>query len=161
MDQSNLALVAHPASTGPERQKAGSDLNTVVLNNQALTGSSVRIGSAVATPRQVFERSKWQRRYTAYLQMTDTLGVCAAVVLAQSVRFGTFTPPGYPNYYVPAFSALFAIGWLAALAGFHTRSPRLIGAGVEEYRRVVAASFLTFGAIAIVTQRLKLEIARG
>ena len=161
MDQPNLALVAHPANNGPERPKAGSDLNTVVLNNQALAGSSVRIGSAVATPSQVFERSKWQRRYAAYLQMTDTIVVCAAVVLAQYVRFGTFTPPGYPNYYVPAFSALFAIGWLAAMAGFHTRSPRLIGAGVEEYRRVVAASFWTFGAIAIVTLLLKLEIARG
>jgi exopolysaccharide biosynthesis polyprenyl glycosylphosphotransferase len=51
--------------------------------------------------------------------------------------------------------------WLSALAGFHTRSPRLIGSGLEEYRRVVAASFWTFGAIAIVALLLKLDVARG
>ena len=68
---------------------------------------------------------------------------------------------GYLNYYVPAFSVLFVIVWLSALAGFRTRSPRLIGTGIEEYRRVVAASFWTFGAIAIVTLLLKLDIARG
>jgi exopolysaccharide biosynthesis polyprenyl glycosylphosphotransferase len=59
------------------------------------------------------------------------------------------------------FSALFAIGWLSALAGFRTRSPRIIGTGVEEYQRVVSASFWTFGAIAMVTLLLKVDIARG
>jgi FlaA1/EpsC-like NDP-sugar epimerase len=88
--------------------------------------------------------------------------VCAAIVIAQYVRFGpTLSPPGYLSDYVPAFSALFAIVWLSALAGFHSRSPRLVGTGLEEYRRVVAASFWTFGAIAIVTLLLKVDIARG
>ena len=83
-------------------------------------------------------------------------------MLAQYVRFGaTPSPPGYVKYYVPAFSVLFAIVWLSALAGFHTRSPKVIGTGIEEYRRVVAASFWTFGAIAIAALLLKLDIARG
>jgi len=85
--------------------------------------------------------------------------VPSAVIMAQIVRFGpALTPSGY---YLPAFSALFAIAWLSALAGFRTRSPRLIGTGLEEYRRVVAASFWTFGAIAMVALLLKLDIARG
>jgi exopolysaccharide biosynthesis polyprenyl glycosylphosphotransferase len=71
------------------------------------------------------------------------------------------SPPGYLSNYMSAFSALFAIVWLMALAGFHSRSPRLVGTGVEEYRRVFAASFWTFGAIAIVTLLLKVDIARG
>jgi exopolysaccharide biosynthesis polyprenyl glycosylphosphotransferase len=124
-------------------------------------------GSAAVTmrgllPYQVFERTRWQRRYVTKLQLTDFLVVCSAVVLAQYVRFGpTLSPPGYLKYYVPAFSVLFVIVWLAALAGIHSRSPRLIGTGIEEFRRVVAASFWTFGAIAIVTLLLKLDIARG
>lgn len=117
---------------------------------------------AVDVPRGVFERSNWQRGYAAKLRMTDLLVVTAAVALAHCARFGpTLNPPGYPEHYVPAFSVAFSLAWLFALAGFHTRSPRLIGTGVEEYRRVITASFGTFGAIAIVTLLLKLDIARG
>jgi len=113
-------------------------------------------------PSKVFQRTRWQRQYAAKLWITDTIVVCAAVALAQYVRFGaTFSPPGYLKYYVPGFSALFVIVWLSALAGNHSRSSRLTGTGVEEYRRVLAASFWTFGVIAIVTLLLKLDIARG
>ena len=62
---------------------------------------------------------------------------------------------------MPGFSVLFMIIWLVALAGFRSRSPRLTGTGIEEYRRVLTASFWTFGAIAIVALLLKLDIARG
>jgi exopolysaccharide biosynthesis polyprenyl glycosylphosphotransferase len=154
MDQPNLTLA--------ERPRVDSGVNTVVLNNQVLTGTSARMGSAVLTPNQVFQRTMWQRRYAVKLEITDCVVVCAAVALAQYVRFGpTLSPPGYLKYYVPGFSILFVIVWLSALAGFHSRSPRLIGTGIEEFRRVVAASFWTFGAIAIVTLLLKLDIARG
>jgi len=117
---------------------------------------------AVDTPSGVFERSTWQRRHAANLRVSDFVVVCAAVLLAQWVRFGEMLiPPGYERYYVPAFSALFAIAWLSALAGFRTRSPRIAGTGVEEHRRVVTASFYTFGAIAIATLLFKFDIARG
>jgi exopolysaccharide biosynthesis polyprenyl glycosylphosphotransferase len=113
-------------------------------------------------PNQVFERTRWQRQYASKLRLTDGIVVLTAVGLAQYVRFGpTLAPAGYPQYYVPAFSVLFAFGWLSALAALHTRSPRTIGTGVEEYRRVVTASLWTFGAIAIVTLLLKIDIARG
>jgi exopolysaccharide biosynthesis polyprenyl glycosylphosphotransferase len=113
-------------------------------------------------PSRVFERTQWQRQYAAKLRATDTIVVCAAVALAQYARFGpTLSPPGYLKYYVPGFSVLFIVIWLLALAGFRSRSPRLTGTGIEEYRRVLAASFWTFGALAIVTLLLKLDIARG
>jgi exopolysaccharide biosynthesis polyprenyl glycosylphosphotransferase len=143
------------------RSKAGGDQVAVPLKPETLNG---RAGVIVPSlmPNQVFERTRWQRRYAAKLQITDCVVVCAAVMLAQYVRFGpTLSPPGYIKYYVLGFSVLFVIVWLSALAGFHTRSPRLIGTGIEEFRRVVAASFWTFGAIAIVTLLLKLDIARG
>lgn len=124
-----------------------------------------RSAAGVPTPEQlggVIERSQWQRRYAAKLRATDFVVVCGAVILAQHVRFGDLLNPiGYAYYVITGFSLLFALGWLSALAGFHTRSPRLVGTGVEEYRRVVAASFWTFGAMAIVTLLLKVDIARG
>jgi len=107
-------------------------------------------------------RHRWQRQYRRKLLTTDTLVVVGSVVLAQVVRFdGTFNPEGYPLYFVPGFSLLFAVGWLYALSALHTHSPRIMGTGIEEYRRVVTASFWTFGAIAIVTLLLKADIARG
>ncbi len=157
----------HPPRTGRERPVVKSHRKTVVLTNQAFTGASLRNGSAVVTaaggsPNQGVARSKWERRYAAYLRITDTVVVCAAVILAQYVRFGGApTATSYVSLYVTAYSALFAIIWLSALAIFRTRSPRYIGAGSEEYRRVTAASFWTFGAIAMAELLLKLEISRG
>jgi exopolysaccharide biosynthesis polyprenyl glycosylphosphotransferase len=88
--------------------------------------------------------------------------VFGAVILAQYVRFGsTPTSPTYAGLYVTAFSALLAIIWLSALAGFRTRCPKYIGAGIEEYRRVVAASFWTFWVTAVAELLVKLEISRG
>jgi exopolysaccharide biosynthesis polyprenyl glycosylphosphotransferase len=168
MNQAKLTLLVHRPKTERKFQAWVPHRNAFVPNGKAFAETPGRIGSAnSATAKElplnhVLQRSKWQRRYAANLRITDTVVVCAAIVLAQYARFGiTLTRPGYLSYYVPALSALFAIVWLSALAGFHTRSPRLIGTGIEEYRQVVAASFWTFGAIAIVTLLLKLDIARG
>ena len=139
----------------------------MVLNNQVFTGASVDPESAVATtaagaPNRGPARSKWERRYTTNLLITDTVVVCGAVVLGQYVRFGnSSTPPSYTSHYVAAYSALLVVIWLFTLAGFRSRSPRYIGGGIEEYRRVVTASFWTFGAIALAELLVKLEISRG
>ena len=65
------------------------------------------------------------------------------------------------SHYQTAYSAVLVVIWLSALAGFRTRSPKYIGAGIEEYRRVVAASFWTFGAVAMAELLFKLELSRG
>jgi exopolysaccharide biosynthesis polyprenyl glycosylphosphotransferase len=83
-------------------------------------------------------------------------------LLAQYVRFGsTPTPDYWLTHYETAYSALLAIIWLATLAGLRARSPKYLGAGIEEYRRVVAASFWTFGAVAMAELLMKLEVSRG
>jgi len=47
------------------------------------------------------------------------------------------------------------------MAIYRTRSPRVIGDGAEEYRRVVSATLFVFGSVAILSMLLKLEVARG
>ena len=82
--------------------------------------------------------------------------------MAQYARFGS-TPAvnGLTEQYETAYSiALIAI-WLSALAGFRARSPKYLGAGIEEHRRVMAASFWTFGAVAMGELLVKLEVSRG
>jgi exopolysaccharide biosynthesis polyprenyl glycosylphosphotransferase len=126
-----------------------------------ILGSAQAIG-AEESPSQVLDRPRWQRRYAANLRITDTVVVCGAVILAQYIRFGH--PPlvaGLENHYATAYSGLIVIIWLSSLAGFHARSTRIIGRGIEEYRRAVEASLWTFGAIAMAALLFKLDIARG
>ncbi|MGY4712366.1 sugar transferase [Mycolicibacterium sp. CBM1] len=105
----------------------------------------------------------WQLRYSHRLAVVDLLAVVSAVGLAQWLRFGAI--PGtdysvrYSNYLV--VSVAIAIAWMAALSINHSRSPRIVGSGAEEYRRVWVGTLAVFGGIAIISMLFKLEIARG
>ena len=116
-------------------------------------------GRADATIRRP---AHWEGPYALRLLVTDVAVVTAAVMLAQYVRFGyPPVPDDSASTQLTGFSLLFIGLWLAALAIFRTRSPRVVGSGIDEYRRVLSASFWTFGAVAIGTLLLRLEIARG
>ena len=142
--------------------------STAVLTKRALPGpaqvqllGSAQASRAAGTPSQILHRSWWQRRYAAKMLIADTAVVCGAVIFAQYVRFGH--PPLTPGHesHATAYSGLIALLWLSTLAGFHARSAKIIGRGIEEYRRAVEASLWTFGAIAMAELLFKLEIARG
>ncbi|WP_319454912.1 MULTISPECIES: sugar transferase [unclassified Mycobacterium] len=138
----------------------------VVLNDQALRElSAAPEPAAAAAPAQpsnrVLERSHWERRYATNLRITDAIVVGGAVILAQYVRFGS-TPasPGFMGLDATGYSVLLAAVWVLALAAFHTRCARYIGTGIEEYRRLIAASFWTFWVIAAAELIVKLQISR-
>ena len=104
----------------------------------------------------------WQRGYARRLVATDLAGVVGAVGLAQWLRFGALadaTEVRDVDYTM--VSLLLATVWMAALSINHSRSTRIIGSGVEEYRRVLLATLAVFGGIAIISMLFKLEIARG
>jgi exopolysaccharide biosynthesis polyprenyl glycosylphosphotransferase len=132
--------------------------------------TTVERGQNVSVPVVVLPRAAasgnnlrhWQERYATRLHITDTVIVCGAVMLAQLVRFGQSpSESGYAGVVMSTFSILFAGLWLSSIAVFHTRSRRVIGAGLDEYRRITTASFQTFGIIAMVTLLAKIELARG
>jgi exopolysaccharide biosynthesis polyprenyl glycosylphosphotransferase len=105
---------------------------------------------------------RWQHQYSRRLRITDSLIVCASVGLAQYIRFGDSPhASGYRGQVMTLFSVLFVALWLSSIAMFHTRSIRIIGAGIEEYRRIVSASFWTFGIIAMATLLARIFLARG
>jgi exopolysaccharide biosynthesis polyprenyl glycosylphosphotransferase len=152
-------ITQHEAlSTAPDVHPPKSGVETAqmpVPSERALPGSEVHADC-------VSDRVEWQRRWSLNLCITDTVVVFGSVLLGQYVRFGQVTTPiAGVGHYIPALSMLFAAIWLIALAALRTRSPRLVGTGIEEYRRVLAASFWTFGAIAIASLLLKLEISRS
>lgn len=105
---------------------------------------------------------QWQRRYVRALIVSDVIVVSLSLVCAQTVRLGrpiTATDPA--SIYFLILSMFVAAIWLALLSAYRTRSPRIVGAGVEEYRRVVSATLATIGVVAVALMIFRPEYARG
>jgi exopolysaccharide biosynthesis polyprenyl glycosylphosphotransferase len=106
----------------------------------------------------------WPGAYVRRLALTDAGAIGASVAIAQLVRFGT-DPARFHSevvvYSYTAVSAVLILAWSSALILFRTREPRVVGTGVEEFRRVGRASTALFGTVAIISFLLKLEVARG
>jgi len=107
----------------------------------------------------------WQGTYSRWLALTDLVFVIAAVGIAQAARFGSASANAaaalLPGVTYIEISIALVIGWMAALAINGARSTRVIGSGIEEYRRVWWATISVFGTVAIISMLFKLEIARG
>lgn len=121
---------------------------------------------------QVADRpSGWQETYAQRLVAVDLVAVVLAVAVAQWLRFGgpllvTQTRPtsNYLVVYLSNYlgvSALIVAGWMLVLSINRSRAPGVIGAGAEEYRRVLVSTAATFGSVAIISMAFKLELARG
>jgi len=118
-----------------------------------------------AAPSRLSATQNWQRKYGRWLGFSDLAAISIAVFLAHWLRFGV-SPEGATPSLVSGvtylqISLIIVAFWAAALAINHSRSPRVVGSGVEEYRRVWWATVSVFGLVAIVSMLLKLEIARG
>lgn len=134
----------------------------VGLSTPATRETATSTETLEGPPQAVLDRKHWQRRYAGLLRLSDTAVVVGAVILGNLIRFGYSSPStGAESRYASACWILIAAIWLLALAAFRTRSPRVIGVGLEEYRRIISASFAAFGGLAIVELILKLDISRG
>jgi exopolysaccharide biosynthesis polyprenyl glycosylphosphotransferase len=126
------------------------------------------VGSSALTPADIVAGPRsvrpWSHSYLTRLRLTDTAIILGAIAAAWVVRFGpddiATNVAGLP---VPYFliSLLIALSWSLALSAGHTRDPHVCGMGLTEYRRVAAASALTFGVLAILFLVTKVDIARG
>ena len=129
---------------------------------------SAVVASAAAPPVTASGSSSspgWHLKYVRSLRATDASAVLLAVGIAQLLRFGS-SPEGASLAPLRGItylevSIVIAVSWIAALSINHSRSHRIIGSGVEEYRRVWWATISVFGGVAIISMLFKLEIARG
>ncbi|MGB3772552.1 MAG: sugar transferase [Rhodococcus sp. (in: high G+C Gram-positive bacteria)] len=94
------------------------------------------------------------------LRAVDGAVVVAAVAGAQIVRFGV-AESRLAAFNYTMVSLVLAGTWIAFLAIFRTRSPRVLGSGAEEYRRIASATFRLFGLVAIVSLIFRVDLARG
>jgi len=113
--------------------------------------------------------SDGQRTVAGLIQrigLTDLLVIILAVIGAQLIRFGqgaahvTVSAASFePGYTL--FSVVLIGVWVLMLRIHSAYDQRLLGHGPEEYKAVATASCWLFGAMAIVSYVLRLEVARG
>jgi exopolysaccharide biosynthesis polyprenyl glycosylphosphotransferase len=131
------------------------------------SASDSRPRDTASTPTITAPRD-WRPAYARRLRITDFFVLVAVVFGAQIVWFGTgnaavdiradvrITELSY--WY---FSTGLVLVWMMVLHLIDSRSHRVVGTGMAEYRRVVDASFRLFGFIAIFAFLLKVDVARG
>ena len=113
------------------------------------------------------ERKRWEARYVRNLRVSDAFVVCGAVGIAQLVRFGqagsrpTLPWTSLSGVDFTVGSVTLALLWIGLLALVDSRARGILGQGAEEYRRILSATFLLFGLIAILSLLLRMDIARG
>jgi exopolysaccharide biosynthesis polyprenyl glycosylphosphotransferase len=105
----------------------------------------------------------WAQRYGRRLAIIDAAVVLWATVGALLVRFGV---PETEQLDVNAqpyvlLSVVLAGAWWVMLFLRGSREPTVLGHGTEEYKRVVSASLILFGSVAIVSYALQVDTARG
>lgn len=128
----------------------------------AAAESLVRSNSSASTDAAPVHRPRWKRRYTRALVITDVTVVVIAMAVAQMVSLGVpFAATDIASVYYSILSVLVAAIWLTMLSVYRTRSPRVVGVGVEEYRRVMSATLATVAVIAIALMILRPGYARG
>jgi exopolysaccharide biosynthesis polyprenyl glycosylphosphotransferase len=76
-------------------------------------------------------------------------------------RFGVGTGAEVGGVSAVVVSALVCVAWLLTVAAQGGYETRVLGVGGEEYRRVLRATFLCFGVLAIGSYVVKLQLARG
>jgi exopolysaccharide biosynthesis polyprenyl glycosylphosphotransferase len=114
--------------------------------------------------RGVREGTRWRNKYRRMLAVSDVFVIFAVAVVSHVARLGF----GGARVTVGSFgigyfqmALLIAAAWMLALGAYRTRDPRIVGVGVDEYKRVVSATVALVGVLAMVCLVFQLEIARS
>ncbi len=105
----------------------------------------------------------WAQKYQSRLRVTDAVVVVAVAAFAAMLHGGLpFTARSLSARQLGEYflAGAIALIWVAALAAFHTRDPRVVGVGSAEYKRVAAASLTTFGVLAFTVIVLHIAVGR-
>jgi len=133
----------------------------VITATDRLRERTAAVGErVVAQPR----RLGWRRRLIIAISVTDAAVIALTLLIAQLVRFRSngleASTPATDVAYLSLGAAIAAV-WLIALSATRSRLLRNIGTGTVEYQRVVNATLMTFGTLAVVAYFAQIEIARG
>ena len=108
--------------------------------------------------------ARWTNRYRRILLAFDLAAVTLAVAVAHLARFGVapqYMSGGRVNISYLAVSTGIWAAWVAALAVYRTRDARIVGTGVDEYKRVISSTVIVMGLIAVFCLAFQVDISRG
>lgn len=130
----------------------GGDLNQTVASLQ------------VRTPRTGPKGQPWRRGYLRFLLVADAVGVLVGALLANQVR------PSWNEAIVlgasvripySLVSVIVALGWLLTLTLNRVFNLRVLGAGTDEYRRVLDAIIRMLAVVAAVSFFAHINLSRS
>lgn len=106
----------------------------------------------------------WSPKYVRRLAMTDLAALLLTVASTHYWRFGWERQGSVQGAYGPSYW-LMSIGlvalWMAMLSINHSRSPRNLGHGPEEFYRAVQGTWRTFAVVAVLGFLAQWQISRG
>ena len=151
------------ASNGPANPVSGLQTPRSGVSRTTLSGRIL-----LPRSRRSFRslRERGQVAHAHNVLVADFVIVVGAVYVAQLIIFGKIgdttdlTWTTRPGIDYTAVSAALALLWLGLLTMVNSRAPRIVGRGVEEYRRVFSATFALFGVIAMLALLLNMDFAR-
>ena len=115
-----------------------------------------------AIRESAMDADRWLTNYQRVVTLLDFVAISAAILLTGLLRFGESpegTVAGAPITY-PVAGALIGVVWWVSLAANESRSREILGAGPEEYRRVIKGSLYAFGFIAVVSYLAGAQLSR-
>lgn len=104
----------------------------------------------------------WAPKLRVLLIGVDTIAIGAAVAVAFFLLVDLadrVTGSTSLAYWMVA--PVVAIAWIVTLDVTESRDHRTVGTGLEEYRRVIKASLIVFGGLAIACFALRISVSRG
>ncbi len=130
---------------------------------RVVAGTPARIGWAEAHSRRdrPHLRRDPLRVYATRAILWDSLAVVAAGATGFVLRWAIpFNVEITDRTYVSLVFVV-VVAWLATLVLRGAYDTRILGVGSEEFKRVVGATFVVFGAVAVVVFALKIDLSRG
>ncbi|NVM99263.1 hypothetical protein [Arthrobacter sp. SDTb3-6] len=129
---------------------------------QEKTGRAQHPAGLRSTARE--SGAPWAARYRYLLWASDIIVLAAVLLLASFLRFGAagghmVLGPLKVDYVHLSFAV--AVLWLAILSAYRSRDARVVGIGLDEYRRVTSATVSVLGTMAMLALAFELEVARG
>ncbi|XAS65013.1 sugar transferase [Micrococcaceae bacterium Sec5.8] len=114
--------------------------------------------------RVVGEGTRWSNKYRRVLAINDVCVIFSVTLTAQVARFGLDDVQVAVGRFSLGYfqvSLLIAVAWMVALGTYRTRDARIVGIGVDEYKRVVSATVALLGVLAMLCLLFQVDIARS
>lgn len=146
-----------------EREEPADAVNDVAEQHTASVVTPSRIGWAEAHSHRdrPHLRRDPLRVYATRAVLLDATAVFIAGVVGFVLRWAIPYSVELNNPTYVSLVIIVVVSWMTVLVLRGAYDTRILGVGSEEFKRVVAATAVVFGAVAMVAFALKLDLSRG